>query len=250
MGARTSLPRQREILSSLNESRRENLKGLKRTFQAPTNIPHQVRTNQKPFTLVRTNLEYFRKNLEKFKKHQPSIVYNSKTQSIPSNTMRTIDNIHYYHIYNRGFAKMKIFKNTKDCEKFLKQTEKYSKKYNINILSYALMENHFHFLLTQKEAGAISKFMQKLQQSFGMHFNIKYDRRGPVFDSRFKSKIISDYEYFEEIKKYIYSNPIKESLKAGEIQANLQKAQVRTNQKPFTLVRTQTPNNKRFFTTS
>jgi len=121
---------------------------------------------------------------------------------------------------------MKIFKNAKDCEKFLKQTEKYSKKYNIKILSYALMENHFHFLLIQKETNSVSKFMQKIQQSFGMHFNIKYNRRGPVFDSRFKSKIISDYEYFEEIKKYIYSNPIKESLKAGEIHSNLTRAKV------------------------
>lgn len=125
----------------------------------------------------------------------------------------------YYHVYNRGFIKMKIFRSNNDCKRFLENIKKYSRKYRVKILSHALMENHFHFLLMQDEIDGIVKFMQKLQQAYSMYFNVKHDRRGAVFNGRFKAKPVHDYEYFEDLKHYISTNLIKEAIKTGEIRS-------------------------------
>ena len=55
----------------------------------------------------------------------------------------------WYHIYNRAIDKKTIFHNDKDFERFyltilqLKQ-EKFK---HVKILAYAIMPNHFHFLI-------------------------------------------------------------------------------------------------------
>jgi len=104
---------------------------------------------------------------------------------------------------------MKIFKNSKDCERFLRKMWLFSKKYKVKISCYALMENHFHFLVRIDDNGSLGNFMQKLQQSYAIYFNFKYNRRGGVFDSRFKAKEIDEFDYLMDVQRYIAKNPIK-----------------------------------------
>lgn len=124
-------------------------------------------------------------------------------------------NHQFYHVYNQGFEKMMIFKTNRDLEKFEYKMEYYSAKYKIFIKDYALMGNHFHLLLKQLQGESVSKFMQKLQQSFAMYSNIKYRRRGPLFNGRFKAKSVTDMEYYLEIQKYIANNPVKAKIRVG-----------------------------------
>lgn len=124
-----------------------------------------------------------------------------------------IQNDQLYHIYNRGIGV--IFKNNKDCRKFTTKTKKYAKLFNIKIFSYALMENHFHFLLMQHTKDGILHFMTKLQQSHAVYFNIKYHRKGQFFESRFKAKMITTDEYYLEIRRYISNNPLEKILQVS-----------------------------------
>src|SRR3989344_7979359 len=94
----------------------------------------------------------------------------------------------YYHIYNRGNSKQKIFNDKEDYLRFifLLYISNSSASFNfydlsrnnnfnvyeiekndslVDIGAYCLMPNHFHLLLTQKnteENNNITKFMQKL----------------------------------------------------------------------------------------
>lgn len=111
---------------------------------------------------------------------------------------------------------MTIFVAISDIQKFEYKMRYYSEKYGVRVQDYALMGNHFHFLLMQIRGGDVSKFMQKLKQSYATYFNIKYQRRGPVFDGRFKAKPITDMKYYLEIQRYIASNPVKAKTKIGE----------------------------------
>ena len=108
---------------------------------------------------------------------------------------------------------MRIFDALRNCKRFEYKTAYYSEKYDIEVVHYALMGNHFHFLIKQNKEGSLSIFMQKLLQSFAMYFNIKYQRRGPVFDSRFKAKVITELDYLRTIEKYIANNPVKARIK-------------------------------------
>lgn len=68
------------------------------------------------------------------------------------------------------------------------------------------------------ESVSISKFMQKVQQSYAMFFNQKYKDtikkglKSPVFEGRFKAKIIQDQDYLEMIRYYVENNAVKHGL--------------------------------------
>jgi putative transposase len=101
----------------------------------------------------------------------------------------------YYHIYNRGVEKRKIFLDEQDYGVFLSylknllsvpKTKNRSILDNnfsseVTLLSYCLMSNHFHLLIKQKDAQAIGRMIKALCTRYSMYFNKKYDRVGKLF---------------------------------------------------------------------
>ena len=65
----------------------------------------------------------------------------------------------YYHIYNRGNNKTDIFKSKVDYLHFLSLIQKYVLLV-ADIYCYALMKNHFHFLVRIKESAEIEYLMK------------------------------------------------------------------------------------------
>jgi len=114
----------------------------------------------------------------------------------------------WYHIMNRGVLRKAIFECDKDYQKFLENIDDSCGKYNVEIHSYALMPNHFHFFLKTNEAN-ISRFMQQLLTSYTNWFNRKNERVGHLFQSRYKSIIIDNNNYGTEITRYIHLNPVR-----------------------------------------
>ena len=66
---------------------------------------------------------------------------------------------HYYHIYNRGAGKERLFFNPNNYEYLLKLVQRYYRKYGIAIIAYCLMPNHYHFLLRQETEEPLFKFI-------------------------------------------------------------------------------------------
>ncbi len=118
----------------------------------------------------------------------------------------------YFHIYNRGNRKQNIFSEEEDYLNYLKKLRDYKKKYNISIICYCLMPNHFHLLLRQDSDDPIYKFMHALHTSYSIYFNKKYNKVGHMFQGRFKQKEIDKDEYLSKVTSYIHFNPIKDGL--------------------------------------
>jgi len=136
----------------------------------------------------------------------------------------------YYHIYNRGNSKQKIFLSKKDYERFIvllhrantegkfnffdsqKGGEIWLKKAQtplISIGAYCLMPNHFHILITPISDDSLSKFMQKVSTAYSMYFNEKYKRTGSLFEGKFKSQHVATDRHLKYLFSYIHLNPIK-----------------------------------------
>lgn len=79
----------------------------------------------------------------------------------------------------------------------------------VSIGAYCLMPNHFHLLVKEIGEGGISGFMRRLMTAYSMYFNIKNERSGTLFESRFKSTIQSRDEQLKYLYSYIHLNPIK-----------------------------------------
>ncbi len=119
----------------------------------------------------------------------------------------------YHHLYNRGVNKNNIFFEKENYLFFLKKMKFYKTKYNISILTYCLMPNHFHlFLKQQTEEFSISAFISSLLNSYTKSINKRYKRSGTLFESKTKSKEITDENYFMWVIKYILDNPVKANL--------------------------------------
>ncbi|PJC49435.1 hypothetical protein CO033_01550 [Candidatus Nomurabacteria bacterium CG_4_9_14_0_2_um_filter_32_10] len=135
----------------------------------------------------------------------------------------------FYHIYNRGNSKQKIFNNKEDYERFIKllflsngnnsfkiHFIKNDVVYDfdrgerlVDIGAYCLMPNHFHLLIKEKVENGISKFMQKLTTAYVMYYNEKYKRIGSLFEGKFKSEHVGNDRYLKYTFSYIHLNPIK-----------------------------------------
>lgn len=131
----------------------------------------------------------------------------------------------YYHIYNRGVEKRNIFLDRQDYLTFLNilktalskspeqglTLQRGRKRQNffekINLLSYCLMPNHFHLLIRQLKPTSISDFMRSVCTAYGMYFNKKYKRVGPLFQGVFKAVDIRDEDYLLWVSRYIHRNP-------------------------------------------
>ncbi len=76
----------------------------------------------------------------------------------------------------------------------------------VDVLSYCLIPNHYHFILEQLIEEGISKFMHKLNLGYSMYFNNKYNRSGSLFEGPFKAKEINNYSHFLKLIVYVNCN--------------------------------------------
>lgn len=140
----------------------------------------------------------------------------------------------WYHCYNRGVDKRKIFDSKTDYERFLLlmyvcnsdtpvhisnmkdhrlETVIADKKLKrgdplTEVGAYALMPNHFHFVLKEIKSGGIALFMQKILTGYTMYFNKKNERTGALFASTFKSRHVNDDRYLKYLISYVHLNPV------------------------------------------
>jgi len=118
---------------------------------------------------------------------------------------------HYFpgvvcHVYNRGVNKEEIFKDDEDYLFYLKRLREYKDKFNINVICYNLIPNHYHYILEQLGDFPIVNLMRSLHTSYGQYFNKKYKRVGPLFQDRFKQIVLEDNDKMLYLSAYINAN--------------------------------------------
>lgn len=134
----------------------------------------------------------------------------------------------YYHLYNRGVAKQKIFLDEQDYKVFLSYLKLYLTSPDLQgrtlkvpptrklknyfdlarLLAYCLLPNHFHLFVYQRENDTITNFMRSIGTKYSMYFNKKYKRVGPVFQGRYKAVMVTSEIQFIYLSKYIHRNPL------------------------------------------
>ncbi|RKY45123.1 MAG: hypothetical protein DRP81_04740 [Candidatus Omnitrophota bacterium] len=138
-----------------------------------------------------------------------------------------------YHIFTKSIANFKIFKKEKDFLRIIDMMAFYQRKNKVSfaifeknkskvleennnknndkivkIIAYCIMPTHIHLILTQLEEKGISVFMSNLLNSYTRYFNLKHNRKGPLWESRFKRIHIDNNEILLHLTRYIHLNPV------------------------------------------
>lgn len=116
----------------------------------------------------------------------------------------------YYQVVNSGFCKMRIFKDLEDYQKFKNLVVKYSD--GVQIDSYALEPNHYHFVIKQLADKAVCKMFTRLQMAYSKYFNKKYKEKGTIYEKRFYAEELVTRQHYQNSLRYVFNNPVKHKL--------------------------------------
>ena len=111
----------------------------------------------------------------------------------------------------RGINQQQIFEEAEDYIKFLQILVYYKETCKYKIYAYCLMSNHIH-LLIHEEAESIEQIFKRIGSKYVYWYNIKYGRKGHLFQDRFKSEPVEDESYFLTVIRYIHQNPVKADI--------------------------------------
>ena len=118
----------------------------------------------------------------------------------------------FFHIMVQGLNKEYIFNVDIDKKEYLKIMKNVEMQYDVEIISYCIMDNHVHLLVRIKKTDDLSKFMHKINTLYALYYNKKYNRVGYVYRDRYKSQVIYSEKQLYICINYIHNNPIKAGI--------------------------------------
>lgn len=146
-----------------------------------------------------------------------------------------------YHIFNKTIAGFKIFQNIPNGERFIKALNHYnkdsvtqslsaylnnpllkeSKMSNllipgknplIKFLSYCIMPDHYHLVIKVLADNVFSKYISDVENSFTRFFNIKFKRKGPMWQHSVKSVRVKSDSQLLHLTRYVNINSTTSGL--------------------------------------
>ena len=147
----------------------------------------------------------------------------------------------YYHVYNRGMDKKRIFLDESDYIRFIfcllyfqsditfnnlgyyvssfKKKKKFNlssdtiskiiSKRSVELVNFVLMPNHFHISILEVKEKGIALYMQRVLNSYTKYFNTKYKRSGHLFQGPYQAVHVEDNEQLLYLSAYVHKNPRK-----------------------------------------
>src|SRR4030042_620738 len=119
-----------------------------------------------------------------------------------------------YHILNRANGKEMIFQKEKDYESFEKILFEGKEKYPINIFSFSIMPNHWHFVLSSQKGENIPGFMRWITHTHTQRWHANHNSigHGHIYQGRYKSFPIERDNHFLQVCRYAERNPLRAGL--------------------------------------
>jgi len=149
-------------------------------------------------------------------------------------------NNNVYHILNKSIAGYVIFNNSTEFERMIQIMQYYlignpavsfsrfnrasvvnqeallasqsGNKQSVKIIAYCIMPTHFHLILEQIANNGISKYINNISNSYTRYFNLKHNRKGPLWQGRFKSVLVENDNQLLHLTRYLHLNPVTSGI--------------------------------------
>ena len=114
----------------------------------------------------------------------------------------------YYHLYNRGAHKEKIFFADENYLYLLSLMTANAKRFRTSIAAYCFMPNHFHLAVRQEEGGSISKCVQTTFNAYTQAVNKQKKLSETLFQGKTQARHIDSDTYILQVIRYIHLKPV------------------------------------------
>jgi REP element-mobilizing transposase RayT len=118
----------------------------------------------------------------------------------------------FLHVYNRGVDRGTIFFGKRDYEYFMALQAESLVGSHLRLLLHCLLPNHFHLVVQQSAAYAISGYMKRVSEAYAKFVNGKRMRCGHLFQDRFKVRLFEESSSLVRLSHYIHYNPVVAGL--------------------------------------
>lgn len=113
-----------------------------------------------------------------------------------------------YYVTSRGDNEKEIFKDNEDYQKYLELLKKYREQYGFKLLAFVLMPTHLHLLIELRQGLTLSDIMHDLNANYTKYFNGKRQRKGHLFQERYKMNLVEKTPYLLlYMTAYMHLNP-------------------------------------------
>lgn len=116
-----------------------------------------------------------------------------------------------YHVYNKVGHEERPFADDEEVERFLDLVRDTKKRDGFVVYAWCVMPNHFHLALRTRSV-PLSRSMRSILHRYSLGLNRRRGRSGPVWQGRYKSRLVGDQRYFDRVVLYINLNPVTGGL--------------------------------------
>ncbi len=112
---------------------------------------------------------------------------------------------------SRGVERRPIFADDADRQFFISLLLKTKEECDFRIFAYCLMGNHFHIVVQVHET-PLHRGMHRILTLYSRHFNVRQDRKGHLFQSRYTARLCRQDAYLGALLRYVHLNPVRAGL--------------------------------------
>jgi putative transposase len=119
-----------------------------------------------------------------------------------------------YHVLNRANARLAIFETDEDYLAFERVLALAIVRYDMRLLAYCLMPNHFHLLVWPRQDGDLSQFMRWLTVTHTQRWHAHHHTvgTGHLYQGRFKSFPVESDDHLLTVCRYVERNALRANL--------------------------------------
>jgi len=109
---------------------------------------------------------------------------------------------------NRGRTRQTVFHGEDYYHAFLVSLEEASNRFNLEVIAYCLMKNHYH-LFVKTPLGNLDRCMRHINGTYTQRYNRLRKSDGSLFRGRYKAILVEAESYGLHLSRYIHRNPIE-----------------------------------------
>ena len=119
-----------------------------------------------------------------------------------------------HHVVNRGNRKKVIFQKRADYRAFMKVLGEACAKFEMRLLAFCVMPNHWHLLLWPGDGVSVSDFMHWLTSTHVRRYHVHYGLTGTghLYQDRYRDRLCLDERGVLSVIRYVEANALTARL--------------------------------------